>query len=138
MVARNSHGVVRYALSDAGFGAHRVRYARAATALYVPAWSSLGHWSDAHVPDIECDVSEIDGRSCWRYLWMRGRPRSLHPTGSAGERRAWRDGVNALRHVVANMPSTDHLALENFGIVRIDVRMCEGVALTWEEYPRAV
>lgn len=132
VVARNSIGCIRYSLSNSASRTIRVRYAGRAGALYIPAWTSLDTWYQTRPPKLECDVSEVEGRSCWRYVWMRGRATPLHPTGVAGERQAWRDAITVLRRVVSNLPPSDELAVANFGVVRLDVESLEGAIVPWE------
>jgi hypothetical protein len=133
LVARNSVGCVHYPLADGPTRTIRVRYAREGSALYVPAWTSVEHWYSTVAPAVECDVSEVDWHSCWRYVWLRGPATPLQPTGGAREREAWRQGIAALRRTLTHLAATDELALSNFGIVRLDVESCDGVAVRWGE-----
>jgi hypothetical protein len=132
VVARNSIGYVRYSLSDSATRISRVRYAQHAGTLYMPAWASLDSWYETPPPTLECDVSEVEGRSCWRYVWMRGRATPLHPTGVAAEREAWREAIVTLRRTVRDIPPADELALANFGVVRMDVESLDGAIVRWE------
>jgi hypothetical protein len=132
LVDRNTRGGVRYPLTDGVIASSRVRYARQSSALYMPAWANVDEWYDDGVPELECDVSEVDGHSCWRYVWLRGRATSLFPTGRKAERQAWREGVAALRRTFTNIGGADDLALANFGIVRLDVELWRGAIVTWE------
>jgi hypothetical protein len=79
VVARNNAGCLRYPLSDSAIRTRRVRYVRHADALYIPAWANLDSWYETPPPELECDVSEVEGRACWRYVWLRGRAIPLHP-----------------------------------------------------------
>jgi hypothetical protein len=132
VVARNSIACVRYPLSHVATRSSRVRYARHAGTLYIPAWTNLDSWYETHPPELECDVSEVEGRSCWRYVWLRGRATPLHPTGVAGERQAWREAIAILRRAVPNIPIADDLAVANFGVVRMDIESVEGAIVFWE------
>ena len=132
LVDRNTRGCVRYALADGAVATSRVRYARHSSALYMPVWTHVGDWYDDGVPELECDVSEVDGHTCWRYVWLRGRATPLYPTGGERERRGWREGIAVLRRAFSNMPPADDLALTNFGIVRLDVDSWHGAIVAWE------
>lgn len=132
VVDRNTHGCVRYPLADGVVAASRVRYARQASALYFPVWTNVDDWYDDGLPHLECDVSEVEGHTCWRYVWLRGRATPLYPTGSDRERRAWRDGIAVLRRAFINLAPADDLALANFGLVRLDVDSWLGALVPWE------
>ena len=132
LVERNRRGCVRYPLAEGAIATSRVRYARQSSALYMPAWTNVEEWYDDGAPQLECDVSEVDGHSCWRYVWLRGRATPLFPTGGDAERRAWREGVAVLRRTFTNIGVADDLALANFGIVRLDVESWHGAIVAWE------
>ena len=132
-MTRNSVGCVHHTLADGATRATRVRYARDGSALYLPAWTGVDSWYAARLPALECDVSEVDWRSCWRYVWLRGHVTPLQPTGASSEREAWRQGVAVLRRMIANMAPTDELAVGNFGIVRMDMESWDGVVVPWGE-----
>lgn len=133
VVTRNSVGCVHHTLADGAIRTSRVRYVRDGTALYLPAWTGVDGWYAARLPALECDVSEVDSRSCWRYVWLRGHAAPLQPTGASREREAWRQGVAVLRRTIANMAPTDELAVANFGIVRMDIDSWDGVVVPWGE-----
>lgn len=137
VVTRNSIGSVRHALADGAVRTTRVRYVRDEGAIYLPAWTSAESWYAAPLPAIECDVSEVDWHSCWRYVWLRGHVTPLQPTGATREREAWRRGVAVLRQRITNMAATDELALANFGIVRMEMESWDGVMVPWGEVARA-
>jgi hypothetical protein len=132
VVARNRIACIRYPLSDSATRTSRVRYAQHAGALYIPAWTSLETWYETDPPELECDVSEVEGRSCWRYVWMRGPATPLLPTGVASERQGWREAIAILRRAVPDLPQADELAVANFGAVRMDVEFLEGAIVPWE------
>jgi hypothetical protein len=132
VVARNSIGCIRYPLSDSATRTSRVRYARQTDTLYIPAWTSLDSWYEMGPPELECDVSEVEGRACWRYVWMRGRALPLYPTGGAAERQEWRRAIAVLRSALVNMAPPDELAMTNFGVVRMNIESLEGAVVPWE------
>lgn len=133
VLARNSEGCVHHTLSDGAVRTSRVRYAHTGTMLYIPAWTRVESWYAARLPALECYVSEVDWRSCWRLIRLRGEMTPLHPTGAAREREAWRQGVAILRSVIPHMPPNDELAVANFGIVQMDIGSWDGAVVHWHE-----
>ena len=131
VVARNSTGCVRHRLADGPIRTFRVRYALDSGGLYIPAWAGLDLWSAPGPLTLECDVSEVDRQSCWRYVWLRGTGSALQPTGASRERRAWREGISILRRTIPGMAPTDELAIANFGVVRMEVESFIGSAVSW-------
>lgn len=133
VVTRNSVGSVHHMLADGAIRTSRVRYVRDGSILYIPAWTSIESWYASRLPTLQCDISEVDWFSCWRYVWLRGEMTPLHPTGAAREREGWRQGVSVLRRVIVDMAPTDDLALANFGIVRMDIESWNGAVVAWGE-----
>lgn len=133
VLTRGSVACVHHVLADGAVRTIRARYAREGSALFIPAWTSAESWYSAGSPTLECDVSEVDWRSCWRYVRLRGQVTPLQPTGAARERDGWRQGVALLRRVVTGLAATDELAVANFGIVRMDVERWDGVVVPWGE-----
>jgi hypothetical protein len=118
--ARNSVATVTYALDDGRMRVTRERYAYSRCALYIPASAHLSALFNSSMERaIECDVSEIEGMSQWRYAWLRGGSVLLQPTGGALEREEWREGIEQIRRVVSGLPATEELRFANFGIVRV-------------------
>jgi hypothetical protein len=130
LVDRSTHGCVRYPLANGAIATRRVRYARHASTLYIPVWTNVDDWYDDGVPQLECDVSEVS-QMCWRYVWLRGRPTPLHPTGCDQERQAWHQGIAVLRRAVTALAPTDDLALANFGLVSLHVESWLGALVPW-------
>lgn len=135
VVTRNSKGRVHHTLADGAIRTSRVRYVRDGNTLYIPAWTRVESWYAARLPALECEVSEVDWSSGWRYVWLRGQVTPLHPTGAAREREAWRRGVAALRPMITDLASTDELALANFGIVQMDIESWGGAVAQWGREP---
>lgn len=132
VVSRNSVGCVHQTLADGAVRTIRVRYVHDGNALYIPAWVPVDGWYEAP-PALEYDVSEVDWRSSWRYVRLRGPATPFQPTGASRERDAWRRGVAILRRMIANMAPTDALTLANFAIVRMDIECWDGAAVPWGE-----
>lgn len=133
VVSRNSVGCVHQTLADGAARTTRVRYVHDGNALYIPAWVPVDGWYEAPPPALEYDVSEVDWRSSWRYVRLRGPATPLQPTGASREREAWRQAVAILRRMIANMAPTDALAVANFAIVRMDIECWDGAAVPWAE-----
>jgi hypothetical protein len=132
IVERNTVACVRYQSSDTVARTCRVQYSAISDSLYIPAWTSIDSWDETRRLDLECDVSEVEGRACWRYVWLRGHSTLLYPTGDAVERTAWREAAAVLRRAFPAMPPVDQLAVANFGIVRLDVRSWAGAIVVCE------
>lgn len=131
VVSRNSTGCVHQTLADGVVRTTRVRYVHDGNTLYIPAWIPVDGWYEAPPPPLEYDVSEVDWRSSWRHVRLRGPATPLQPTGASHERDAWRQGVAILRRVVTNMAPTDDLAVANFAIVRMGIESGEGALVQW-------
>jgi hypothetical protein len=106
-----------------------VRYAWHLGGLFVPAWTTLEPWYDELPRPVECDVSEVDGHLWWRYVWLRGVATPLLPTGAQAEREGWRAGIAALRRRLPALAATDQLALDNFGVVRVNITSARGTVV---------
>lgn len=137
VVTRNSVGSVYHKLEEGTIRTSRVRYAHEGNALYIPAWPSIESWYAARLPSLECHVSELDWRSWWRCVRLRGHVIPLHPTGAPREREAWHKAVAALRRRIVDMAPTDDLAVTNFGVVQIDIEYWEGAGLVWADPEQA-
>jgi hypothetical protein len=131
VVDRKTQGRVHYPLANGVVATRRVRYARQGSALYIPVWTNVDAWHDEAGPQLECDVSEVDGYACWRYVWLRGHAAPLYPTGCDQERHAWREGIAVLRRAVITLAPMDDLALANFGVVRFHVESWLGALVPW-------
>src|SRR5918999_560000 len=129
VLARNSVASITQDLDDGHPRTHRAQYVFAANELYLPAWTHPESFYRSPAVIVECDVSELDGLSCWNYVWIRGVVTPLQPTGDSSEREVWRYGVAQLRRVIATLGPTEELAFANFGIFRVDIRTQSGVRL---------
>lgn len=137
VVSRNSVGCVYHKLEEGTIRTSRVRYAHEGSTLYIPAWPSIESWYAARFPSLECHVSELDWRSWWRCVRLRGHVIPLHPTGAPREREAWHKAVAALRRRIVDMAPTDELTVTNFGVVQIDIEFWEGAGMAWEDPDQA-
>lgn len=127
---RNSTTTLLFSLDDGSPRTTRIRYRYTGSLVYVPATPALASLLSADVePYVECDVSEVDGLACWRYVWARGTVTALQPTGASVERDEWREGIEQIRAVMPMLAHTEDLRFKNFGVLRITPLVLSGVVV---------
>jgi len=128
LLQRHSACVVRQELDDGSLRVHRLPCLWTGESLLLPTWTGAELVLRAQHAQIECYISELEADVAWRIVALRGPLVVLLPTGDARERARWRAGVDALRAIVNDLPPTEELALENYGVAYLQPTELSGTS----------
>lgn len=132
VLVRGTSTRLSYPIADGRWRSRRAPYAYSDGCLYVPSSSWAALFEHGVRRRLECDVSELAGLSCWRYVTASGVASLLQPTGDTAERAEWRRGMELLEQGMLLAAPIQALTYGNFGLIRVELDRTAGALMILE------